>query len=42
MVCTLAHGLKENDVIQHEYFGTQKVIDDLMLKEGWNDGLITL
>jgi hypothetical protein len=27
---TLGHGFTDNDVIAHPYFGTQKIIDDLV------------
>jgi hypothetical protein len=26
---TLAHGLEDSDVVQHAYFGTRRVVDDL-------------
>jgi len=38
--CTLGHGITTNKVIQHPYFGTQKIIDDLKALNGWNTGLI--
>jgi Mg-chelatase subunit ChlD len=41
-VCTLGHCFNDNDVIKHEYFGTYKVIQDLMMKPGWSQGLVTL
>lgn len=41
-VCTLGHYFQDNDVIKHEYFGTYKVIQDLMMKPGWSEGLVTL
>jgi Mg-chelatase subunit ChlD len=41
-VCTLGHCFTDNDVIKHPYFGTYKVIQDLMLKPGWSQGLVTL
>merc|ERR1711962_550136 len=40
--CTLGHNFKESGVIQHEYFGTNKVTDDLMKMKGWTRGLVTL
>jgi len=40
--CTLGHGLKDNEVIQHAYFGTNKVIDDLQKVSGWKTGVVTL
>jgi Mg-chelatase subunit ChlD len=41
-VVTLGHYFEENDIIRHEYFGTGRVIEDLMLKEGWSQGMVTL
>jgi Mg-chelatase subunit ChlD len=38
---TLGHGLTEG-VLEHEYFGTQRVLDDLGLFPGWNSGLVVL
>jgi len=37
----LGHGL-EGDVIGHPYWGTRAVIDDLMGKEGWQEGRVVL
>jgi len=39
--CTLGHNIKGN-VIGHEYFGTDKVIDDFSKMSGWEDGLVKL
>jgi len=39
--CTLAYGFK-GEVIEHEYFGTEKVVQDLKKMEGWNEGFVTL
>jgi Mg-chelatase subunit ChlD len=41
MMATLAHGLKD-PIIAHEYYGTQKIIDDLSKMKGWNQGMIEL
>jgi hypothetical protein len=41
-VCTLGHHFTDNAVIQHPYFGTRAVLVDLMSKDGWYDGYITL
>lgn len=41
-VCTLGHGFTENDVIRHPYFGTEAVLDDLILSDGWAEGLVQL
>lgn len=39
---TLAHGIKGDKVAEHEYFGTNKIIEDLSKMEGWRTGLICL
>lgn len=39
--CTFGHGLTDNDVIKHEYFGS-KIIDDLKELDGWNEGYVNL
>jgi hypothetical protein len=42
-VITLGHGVKDDPVASHEFYGTQKVIDDLKLMgPGWDCGYITL
>ena len=41
-VCTLGHGFTDNDVIRHPYFGTEAVIEDLRLRDGWAEGFIQL
>ena len=38
---TLGHGL-QGPVIEHPYFGTQRVIEDLKKFRGWASGRITL
>lgn len=40
--CTLGHGITENEVIAHAYFGTQQIVNDLQEMQGWNSGLITV
>lgn len=40
-VITLGHNFDFNDVVKHEYFGN-KIIDDLMEHEGWDNGYIYL
>jgi len=40
-VITLGHNFDFNDVVKHEYFGN-KIIDDLMEHEGWDNGYIIL
>jgi len=37
--CTLAHNFK-GDIIEHDFFGTYKVIDDLIKMPGWKHGYI--
>jgi hypothetical protein len=39
--CTLGHGISDNSVIEHPYFGTQAIIRDLKRLNGWSSGLIT-
>ncbi len=41
-VCTLGHGFTDNNVIRHPYFGTEAVIEDLKMRDGWAEGLIQL
>ena len=38
-VCCLGHGFK-GPVIEHAYFGTQAIIDDLKQLDGWDDGSV--
>ncbi|KAL4466107.1 hypothetical protein ABPG74_004344 [Tetrahymena malaccensis] len=38
---TYAHNFEEQ-IVQHDYFGTQRIIKDLKRMQGWDDGLITL
>jgi Mg-chelatase subunit ChlD len=38
---TLGHN-SEGEIIQHPYFGTNKVIDDLIKLDGWDSGLVNL
>ena len=41
-VCTLGHGFTDNYVIRHPYFGTNAVIEDLKMYDGWAEGLVQL
>ena len=41
-VVTLGHGFKTNSVINHPYFGTQAVIDDLKKHLGWESGILNM
>jgi hypothetical protein len=38
---TLGHGF-EDPVVSHPYFGTDRVVNDLLRMRGWDDGLILL
>jgi hypothetical protein len=38
---TLAHGLCE-PVAEHEFFGTERVVDNLRALAGWNEGLVAV
>lgn len=38
--CTMGHNFNDNSVITHPYFGSNKIINDLMLCSGWNEGNI--
>jgi hypothetical protein len=38
-VCCLGHGFK-GAVIEHAYFGTQAIVDDLKQLDGWADGKV--
>jgi hypothetical protein len=40
--CTLAHGFTDDDVIKHEFYGTQKVFDDLKSFPSFESGRITI
>jgi hypothetical protein len=38
---TLGHGFTE-DVVQHTYFGTEEVINDMKAMPGWDKGFIDM
>ena len=38
---TLGHGLK-GGIKEHDYLGTQRIVDDLKKVDGWEDGLVEL
>ena len=40
--CTLGHNITDNCVISHPYYGTDKIINDLSLMDGWKEGKITI
>ena len=39
---TFAHGLTENPVISHQYFGSEKIVNNLKQHNGWDQGFITI
>ncbi len=39
--CTLGHGMQQ-PVVEHAYFGTRRVLDDLRALKGYRDGRLTL
>ena len=39
---TFAHGLHDNDVIEHDYFGTEMVVNDLKMMKDWDSGVIEI
>ena len=39
-VITLGHNLNANPITKHDYFGTNKIREDLKLVKGYNEGLI--
>jgi hypothetical protein len=41
-IACLGHGITSSPVITHEYFGTNRIIDDLKDHDGWSTGYITL
>lgn len=38
--CTFGHNIHDNDVIEHEFLGSNKIIGELMKNPGYNDGHI--
>ena len=38
----LGHSFRDNDIIKHEYFGSQKVIQDLRKLDGWSNGQVNI
>ena len=39
---TLGHDIKDGSILEHPFFGTEKVIEHLKTYQGWNDGLILI
>jgi len=37
---TFGHELNDNEVVKHEYYGTEKVINDLIKMKGFEEGII--
>jgi hypothetical protein len=40
--CTLGHNFTGSPVIEHPYYGTDKIINDLSMMNGWKEGKITI
>ena len=40
LVATLGHGFTDNAVIEHPYFGTERVIEELQQHPDWSSGYI--
>jgi len=40
--CTLGHNITNDAIVKHDYFGTDKVINDLEQMDGWDEGIIKL
>jgi len=39
---TLGHKFTDNDVVKHEFFGSDKIINSLKKLDGWENGYITI
>eukprot|EP01117_Protostelium_nocturnum_P008640 TRINITY_DN30_c0_g2_i1.p1 TRINITY_DN30_c0_g2~~TRINITY_DN30_c0_g2_i1.p1 ORF type:complete len:716 (-),score=297.14 TRINITY_DN30_c0_g2_i1:41-2188(-) len=39
---SLAHGLNDNSVVAHSFFGTSKIVEDMRKFEGFESGLVTV
>jgi len=39
---TLGHGIENDEVLSHFYFGTEAVVDDLKKCSGWDNGCVTI
>ena len=42
ITCTFGHNIIDNDVIKHEYFGTDAILNDLKKIKGFETGLVDL
>ena len=40
--CTLGHGFTDNDVIQHDYYGTNQIVNDLQKSSTWENGVVNI
>ena len=38
----MGHNINTNFVVSHDYYGTEKVINDLKLINGYESGLVTI
>lgn len=41
LCATLGHNINDNNIIKHDYYGTDAVLNDLKKCKGYNEGLIT-
>ena len=41
-VVTLGHGLTDNDVVAHEYLGTERILRDIEACSGYSSGIVTV
>eukprot|EP01022_Parablepharisma_sp_SALTPOND_P019556 TRINITY_DN335_c0_g1_i3.p1 TRINITY_DN335_c0_g1~~TRINITY_DN335_c0_g1_i3.p1 ORF type:complete len:694 (+),score=62.57 TRINITY_DN335_c0_g1_i3:160-2241(+) len=41
-VVTLGHGKYENVVIRHQYYGSERVIEDIKRMKGWEEGFVSM
>jgi len=39
---TLAHGIKNDDVAEHPFYGTHHVVNSLKELRGWHEGLVVI
>lgn len=39
---TLAHGIQNDDVASHHYYGTERIVDDLKMMKGFASGLVVM
>eukprot|EP01022_Parablepharisma_sp_SALTPOND_P021034 TRINITY_DN3995_c0_g1_i1.p1 TRINITY_DN3995_c0_g1~~TRINITY_DN3995_c0_g1_i1.p1 ORF type:complete len:727 (+),score=59.40 TRINITY_DN3995_c0_g1_i1:185-2182(+) len=41
-VVTLGHEKADNEVVEHQYYGTKKVVEDLRKVRGWEEGKVVI